>query len=494
MTSTPAPGTTPQRVGDAVDVEVVAADPLRVQRAARVDRRGEQDEVARRAGGLDRGVHRHSAPPMHQPTRLSSSWPLARRTSRIAHGQRVADVVVQADVASPPRRGRPSRQEDVVALVEQVLHERVPRAQVEDVGPVDQREDEQDRARPACAGSTGSGRASSCGASRRRPSGDAPIVASSRREQDVRELDRGDRRAGELGEVGAMASVSALRRAAPRGRGARPPLAVALPAAARLELLAEPLDLLQDQLQLVLGPGDLAREPGDVRPPGEPQVAHHEVDRAVARSASRAMTFSVMRTSSEPKLSRDDEILHGPGHLGLRLVVEPLHLVGRTGSVLSPRSPRYPGSRPLYPRDVAEDRDQRARGDHPPPAGALGDVDAPVLRAGGDLQSVPLADRARAARAVRAGASSRSRRRCARRPTRSTSRPASRGGRARGRGRARRDQGRPAAHGRQRRALLAVYQAFLAVNGAPRHRRRRTVAPDVVELVDGDADVDVDAG
>jgi transcriptional regulator with XRE-family HTH domain len=49
--------------------------------------------------------------------------------------------------------------------------------------------------------------------------------------------------------------------------------------------------------------------------------------------------------------------------------------------------------------------------------------------------------------------------------------------------------------GRQRRALLEIYDAFLAVNGAPRHRRRRTVAPDVVELVDDDDDdAAVDAG
>jgi transcriptional regulator with XRE-family HTH domain len=50
--------------------------------------------------------------------------------------------------------------------------------------------------------------------------------------------------------------------------------------------------------------------------------------------------------------------------------------------------------------------------------------------------------------------------------------------------------------GRQRRALLEIYDAFLAVNGAPRHRRRRPVAREVVELVDDDDDADaaVDVG
>ena len=48
--------------------------------------------------------------------------------------------------------------------------------------------------------------------------------------------------------------------------------------------------------------------------------------------------------------------------------------------------------------------EQPARRDHPPPARAPGALDAPVRAHGGDLQPVPVADRARAARALRAGA------------------------------------------------------------------------------------------
>jgi transcriptional regulator with XRE-family HTH domain len=42
----------------------------------------------------------------------------------------------------------------------------------------------------------------------------------------------------------------------------------------------------------------------------------------------------------------------------------------------------------------------------------------------------------------------------------------------------------PQLTGRQRRALLEVYDAFLAVNGVPRHRRRRAAVA-AAEAVDG---------
>ena len=101
-----------------------------------------------RAGdAVDRRVHRHERPadaPAEQRELL-----LLRRAQRLAHGPRqlVADVGVEAHVGVLVAGHAPVEQEDVVALLEQELDERVARAQVEDVGPVDQREDEQDRQR-----------------------------------------------------------------------------------------------------------------------------------------------------------------------------------------------------------------------------------------------------------------------------------------------------------------------------------------------------------
>ena len=64
--------------------------------------------------------------------------------------------------------------------------------------------------------------------------------------------------------------------------------------------------------------------------------------------------------------------------------------------------------------------------DHPPAAGAGRAVDAPVRRAGRDLQPIPVADRARAARALGDTCWTRSRARSRSRPTRCTSRPGAR--------------------------------------------------------------------
>ena len=77
---------------------------------------------------------------MHQPTSETSSEPDG--ALRFAHTprQRVADVVIEAGLGVLVVRDAPVEQIDVEAFVEQVLHERVPRAQVEDFGPVDQRE------------------------------------------------------------------------------------------------------------------------------------------------------------------------------------------------------------------------------------------------------------------------------------------------------------------------------------------------------------------
>ena len=85
----------------------------------------------------DAPAERARAPPV--PTRAS--------VSRIAPRERVADEVVEPDVGVLVAGHAPVDQEDVVALVEQVLDERVPGPQVEDVRPVDQREHEQHRER-----------------------------------------------------------------------------------------------------------------------------------------------------------------------------------------------------------------------------------------------------------------------------------------------------------------------------------------------------------
>ena len=61
--------------------------------------------------------------------------------------QLVADVVIQAHVGVLVAGHAPVEQEHVIALLEQELNKRVARPQIEDVGAVDQREDEQDRQR-----------------------------------------------------------------------------------------------------------------------------------------------------------------------------------------------------------------------------------------------------------------------------------------------------------------------------------------------------------
>src|SRR3954452_4748071 len=132
-------------LGHVVDVERVARRPVEVQRAARVDGRREQQEVAHGVVLVQRAVQeRHraaDAPAEH------AELVLAARAQHLAGGRRdlVADVVVEPEVVVGLVRDAPVEQEDVVALVDQELDERVPAAQVEDVGPVDEGEDEEHR-------------------------------------------------------------------------------------------------------------------------------------------------------------------------------------------------------------------------------------------------------------------------------------------------------------------------------------------------------------
>ena len=115
---------------------------------------------------------------------------------------------------------------------------------------------------------------------------------------------------------------------------------------------------------------------------------------------------------------------------------------------------------------MADGDERTARRDHPPPARAQRALDAAVRRHGRDLQPVPVADRARPARALRAGAGGH-RSRCACPPTRSTSRPACAIDEERADARRRRGHPRrPALTGRQRQALIEVYEAFAASSGA----------------------------
>ena len=129
-------------------------------------------------------------------------------------------------------------------------------------GPVDQREDQQDRDRRACAASSGSGTASSCGASRRRPGRGADGASGVVRMMFVNST-AAARQRGRAREPGSSArtveaAACAARRASPLGPRRRRSLAAGLARLAQLVLQA--LDLLQDALELVLGAGELARE------------------------------------------------------------------------------------------------------------------------------------------------------------------------------------------------------------------------------------------
>jgi hypothetical protein len=129
--------------------ELVMAYPERVERAARPDGRGQQNEVAHGpvAEGAVHGTYRRADPPAQQRDLVLA----ARAASRGCPSQLVADVPVQAAIGVLVVGHAPVARVDVEALVEQLLDERIARAQVEDVGAVDQREREQDRDRVLAA-------------------------------------------------------------------------------------------------------------------------------------------------------------------------------------------------------------------------------------------------------------------------------------------------------------------------------------------------------
>src|SRR3954466_9612218 len=300
-------------LGDVVDVERVARRPVEVQRAARVEGRREQQQVADRVVLVQRAVEERQraadAPAEH------AELVLAARAQDLAHGRGnlVADVVVEPEVVVGLVGDAPVEQEDVVALVDEELDERVAAAQVEDVGPVDEGENEQDRDRVRrlrVAVAVQRGLAV-------RPDDVLRRGADRRvalREDGVGELERGDRGSGEALER----RHDDEERRVVRRRG---PLPLPLPPAARLEL---PPLRLRDVPFFEPSPSSSRSSStswrtcsslSSVRPSARVsrlmswRLATRRLrsTRSIASLPMRvsATTFSVTMASSSPKLSRD---------------------------------------------------------------------------------------------------------------------------------------------------------------------------------------------
>ena len=240
---------------------------------------------------------------MHHPSSVTSSC--AGRAAHLAQPRRdlVAHVVLEAQVGVLLVGHAPVEQEDVVALVEQELDERVARAQVEDVGAVDEREHEQDGHRRTCAWSSGSGRASSCGASRPRP------WASSRSARRARS-GRCWRTRARRSASGPCARGRSSRRAAPAARWLRGPPpwrrrglgAVVARARRPARAGARPPAAPCSSLSSVRA--SCCAQARDVAAAGQAQVAHTR-SRRRSRCLVSATTFSVAIASSSPNESRE---------------------------------------------------------------------------------------------------------------------------------------------------------------------------------------------
>src|SRR4051812_1401524 len=222
-------------LGHVVDVERVARGPVEVQRAARVDRRREQQQVAHGVVLVQRAVEQRQraadAPAEH------AELVLAARAQDLAHGRGnlVADVVDEPEVVVGLVGDAPVEQEDVVALLDEELDERVAAAQVEDVGPVDEGEDEQHRNRlrgvRVAVAVQRRGAVRPDDVLRRRA--DRRVALG---EDGVGELERGDRRTGEAlerrhddgGRRGVRLPVLPLAPALPLARLVLPPLRLRL--------------------------------------------------------------------------------------------------------------------------------------------------------------------------------------------------------------------------------------------------------------------------
>ena len=88
-----------------------------------------------------------------------------------------------------------------------------------------------------------------------------------------------------------------------------------------LDLLAQALDLLQDLLELVLGAAELAAQARDVAPPGQPQVAPHEVHAVEPHPRERDDVLGRHRQQLAERLARD-HALGGFCHARLGLLVQ----------------------------------------------------------------------------------------------------------------------------------------------------------------------------
>ena len=89
----------------------------------------------------------HNVPPMHQPSSVSSSS--RGRSQRLAHRpvQLIAHELGESHLGVLFVGDAPIDKEDVESLREHELDERVSSSQVEDLGPIDEREHEQYRNR-----------------------------------------------------------------------------------------------------------------------------------------------------------------------------------------------------------------------------------------------------------------------------------------------------------------------------------------------------------
>ena len=103
-----------------------------------------------------------------------------------------------------------------------------------------------------------------------------------------------------------------------------------------VDLLAQGLDLLQDLLELVLGAADLLGQARDVAPPGEPEVAPHEIHRLEADAGEGDDVLGRHRQHLAEGLP-GDHALGGLRHARFGLVVETASLFLRGGTLFGHR-------------------------------------------------------------------------------------------------------------------------------------------------------------
>ena len=121
-----------------------------------IQRRGEQHEIAQAVvgpqGGIDRREDGADAPAQHAELfGTGDGLDLANGSRHVLHG-----VVVELQILVFEARSTPVQKEYVIAAVQHKLNEAMAGTQIENVGPVHEREDQQQRNRmPLLAGTTG---------------------------------------------------------------------------------------------------------------------------------------------------------------------------------------------------------------------------------------------------------------------------------------------------------------------------------------------------